>query len=167
MLQIVLLAGKFVLLLILYVFIYQVVRSSTREFRVSANVAGRQFGSAAAGPVAMAQRVSEPEVAAPSGSNWALVVLKSPSIKRGETFVLAPGSRVVVGRAPEMDIYVDDTFVSSKHALFESVGGELAVEDLHSTNGTLVNGREISGASGLQAGDRVEIGDTVFEVEVR
>jgi hypothetical protein len=160
-LQIVLLAGKFILLIILYMFIYRVIRSSTQEFRLSAAAGGRPSG------------VGGPNLGHAEGRHvgaaveWTLVVARSPRLKRGEVFVFPPGSRAVVGRDPDMDISLDDTFVSSKHALFEVIGGVLRVEDLHSTNGTLVNGRDIAGIRDLQAGDRIEIGDTVFEVEVR
>ncbi|MBC7106299.1 MAG: FHA domain-containing protein [Firmicutes bacterium] len=64
-----------------------------------------------------------------------------------------------------MDIPLADTFVSAKHALFEATGEGLLVEDLRSTNGTLVNGREIEQPVILRPGDRVEIGDTVFRAE--
>jgi pSer/pThr/pTyr-binding forkhead associated (FHA) protein len=77
------------------------------------------------------------------------------------------GAHALAGRAPEMDIHLQDTFVSSKHALFESTTAGLQVEDLLSTNGTQVNGADISGTHMLRPGDRVEVGDTVFQVEVR
>ena len=65
-----------------------------------------------------------------------------------------------------MDIYLDDTFVSSKHVLFEASASGLLVEDLLSTNGTQVNGSDISQPTMLSPGDRVEVGDTIFRVEV-
>lgn len=167
MLQVVLLAGKFVLLIILYLFIYRVVRSSMREFQLSASGAKRHHGPGAvefsgAGDHAGAARAAETR-----GMTWTLVVIKSPNLRQGEIFAFAPGSRAVVGRSADMEIYVDDTFASSKHALFEAVGGVLKVEDLHSTNGTLVNGREVTGVRDLSEGDRIEIGETVFEVQIR
>jgi pSer/pThr/pTyr-binding forkhead associated (FHA) protein len=57
--------------------------------------------------------------------------------------------------------------VSSKHALFEVTPSGLVVEDLASTNGTQVNGSDISSPIVLTPGDRVEVGDTIFRVEVR
>jgi pSer/pThr/pTyr-binding forkhead associated (FHA) protein len=66
-----------------------------------------------------------------------------------------------------MDIHLDDTFVSSKHVLFEVGASGLMVEDLLSTNGTQVNGSDISQPTVLSTGDRVEVGDTIFRVEVR
>jgi hypothetical protein len=169
MLQIVLLAGKFVLLIILYLFIYRVIRSSTRELRLSAAVGTGQVASKPHDSRGI--EVGQPRPvsgAVPSGSStWCLVVVKSPSLRAGEAFAFPPGSNAVVGRAHEMDIFLDDTFVSSKHASFEATAGALKVEDLHSTNGTLVNGEEVAGVRELHVGDRVEIGDTIFQVEVR
>lgn len=169
MLQIVLLAGKFILLIILYLFIYRVVRSTTRELRMSAAVGGGQ--TAVRPHDSRGTEVGHAHPGAPLAASgivtWSLVVIKSSSLRGGEAFAFPPGSSAVVGRDPEMDISLDDTFVSSKHAVFEATAGVLQIEDLHSTNGTLVNGREISGTHELHTGDRVEIGDTIFQVEVR
>jgi len=178
MLQIVLLAGKFVFLIILYLFIYRVVRSTTRELRAAAPAAGRQQAFAPAESYAAPAALTAGHTAAmPAASNrafqraegvvWTLVVRKSPSLRAGAAFSFSTGAHALAGRAPETDIHLDDTFVSSKHALFEATPAGLQVEDLRSTNGTQVNGVDISGARVLLPGDRVEIGDTVFEVEVR
>lgn len=185
MLQIVLLAGKFVLLIILYLFILAVVRSTTQEMRLSGAASkrhgARQFGpvAAGAGPVVASPGVAGmPGAAAglgaavPGGapspdSTWRLITLKSPFLHHGENFAFPPGSRAAVGRSPEMDIFLDDTFVSSRHAFIEAIRGGFQIEDLHSTNGTLVNGQEVSGVRQLRPGDQIEIGDTVFRVEVR
>lgn len=169
MLQIVLLAGKFAFLIILYLFIYRVVRSITRELRMAAPAAGRQQWSVqtkehpTGGPPAF--------VAAASGERgngvWTLVVQKSPTLSVGEAYAFPVGAHALAGRSPEMDIYLEDTFVSSKHALFETTAAGLQVEDLRSTNGTQVNGTDVSVVTVLRVGDRVEVGDTVFQVEVR
>ena len=169
MLQIVLLAGKFILLIILYLFIYRVVRSTTRELRMSGADAGRQTAFRPLDSRGMeVGRLHPPGTPAAAGSvTWSLVVVKSPTLRPGEASSFPSGSSAVLGRAPEMDIYLDDTFVSSKHAVIEATAGLLQIEDLHSTNGTLVNGAEISGTHELRIGDRVEIGDTILQVEVR
>jgi hypothetical protein len=161
MLQIVLLAGKFAFLFILYLFIYRVVRSTTRELRAAAQVTDKQQG-----PVAAPVHDSGAKKGASAGV-WTLVVQKSPSIAAGTAFAFPAGAHAMAGRSSEMDIRLDDTFVSSKHALFEGTAAGLQVEDLRSTNGTQVNGADISDPRRLQAGDRVEVGDTVFQVEVR
>ncbi len=172
MLQIVLLAGKFIFLIILYVFLYRVIRSSSRELRAAAPGPARPAYPAAAyagvpAGAATFEPPSAPRPAPPVGATWSLVVEKSPVLRPGETFTFALGVPVLAGRSSDMDIHLDDTFVSSKHALFEVHTSGLLLEDLLSTNGTQVNGSDISQPTMLSQGDRVEVGDTIFRVEVR
>ena len=171
MLQVVLLAGKFVFLIILYLFLYRVIRSTTRELRSAAPGPVRPAYVAGAYPPApMAGAALEPPSASrttpAADRSWSLVVAKSPVLRPGEVFTLVPGVPVLVGRSSDMDICLEDTFVSSKHVLFEAGASGLLVEDLHSTNGTQVNGSDISQPTVLSLGDRVEVGDTIFTVEV-
>jgi ABC-2 type transport system ATP-binding protein len=70
----------------------------------------------------------------------------------------------LIGRDPAADVVIADTGVSTKHASFVPVDGGIAVEDHGSTNGTFVNGQRVAGAQQLQAGDRIQLGDTVLEV---
>jgi hypothetical protein len=169
MLQIVLLAGKFVFLIVLYLFVYRVIRSTTRELRQAAPAMGKQQGFVPAGTAPTSGGPPPPRgpLSPAGGGVWTLVVHKSPSLPVGEAYAFPIGARALAGRASEMDIYLEDTFVSSKHALFEATAAGLQVEDLRSTNGTQVNGTDISDAHVLRPGDRVEVGDTVFQVEVR
>jgi hypothetical protein len=169
MLEIVLLAGKFVFLLVLYVFIFSVVRSSTRELRMAAPAAGRQqWRMPGAGPEADASPARSAGVTAATESGvWTLAVAKSPCIPTGAAYALPSDSHALAGRSADMDIYLDDTFVSAKHALFEVTDDGLHVEDLRSTNGTMVNGTAIGESTLLDVGDHVAVGDTVFEVELR
>ena len=165
MLQIVLLAGKIAFLIILYLFIFRVIRSSTRELRFAAPARGKKAlggGETAVMGVPAAQLPAHGSV-----GTWMLVVDKSSSLTAGTAYSFPLGVRALAGRSSDMDIYLDDTFVSSKHALFEMTPNGLQVEDLRSTNGTQVNGADIADIRVLQAGDRVEVGDTVFRVEVR
>lgn len=69
-----------------------------------------------------------------------------------------------VGRAPDSDIHLDDQSVSGKHARIVVTPNEymqglldVAVMDLGSTNGTLVNNKAVRGQR-LKNGDRVQIG---------
>ena len=61
---------------------------------------------------------------------WTLVVEKSPCLPAEATYAFPLGARALAGRDPDMDIYLDDTFVSSKHALFEITPSGLQGEDL-------------------------------------
>ena len=73
-------------------------------------------------------------------------------------------AETVIGRNPNTDITLLDDGISREHAIlvFDEDSGEFTIEDLHSTNGTLVNGKPVRGAA-LQAGDEIQIGRTVFE----
>jgi ABC-2 type transport system ATP-binding protein len=78
------------------------------------------------------------------------------------------GAQLVVGRElGAADVILDrDSGVSRRHAAFSPAGGGLTIQDMGSTNGTLVNGRRLTGTAALQTGDRVQIGDTVIEVQL-
>jgi hypothetical protein len=69
--------------------------------------------------------------------------------------------RNVIGRGTEADIRLPDTGVSRKHVDVVLEGGTATVEDLGSTNGTLVNGRRIS-RQPLADGDVIRIGHSVL-----
>ncbi|MCU0316404.1 MAG: FHA domain-containing protein [Fimbriimonadaceae bacterium] len=75
----------------------------------------------------------------------------------GKEHVLRPGL-TVVGR--QGDIIVEDTRASRRHCQFESQQGTVTVEDLGSTNGTLVNGQKLNSGEKRQvvAGDKVSLG---------
>ena len=180
MLQVVLLAGKFIFLIILYVFLYRMIRSTTKELRAAARGPARpahpavpyaaQMGAATAEALAGtpgASYAASPIGVPVTGTMWNVVVEKSPVLRPGEAFTFVPGIPALVGRSADMDIHLEDTFVSSKHALFEVDHRGLVVEDLLSTNGTQVNGSDISQPTMLSPGDRVEVGDTILRVEVR
>jgi ABC-2 type transport system ATP-binding protein len=80
----------------------------------------------------------------------------------------AVGEQLVVGRDPgAADIVLDqDADVSRRHASFSPAGHGLTVQDLGSTNGTIVNGHRLDYAVSLSTGDRVEIGGSVIDVRV-
>jgi hypothetical protein len=69
--------------------------------------------------------------------------------------------RNVIGRGTEADIRLPDTGVSRKHVDVVLDGGVATVEDLGSTNGTLVNGRRVS-RQPLADGDVIRIGHSVL-----
>jgi pSer/pThr/pTyr-binding forkhead associated (FHA) protein len=74
---------------------------------------------------------------------------------------------VVSGRAPAPDVVVDEPFVSATHARFTLQGPALVLEDLGSTNGTMVNGHLIGQPVTLRDGDEVQAGDTIMRVSRR
>ncbi|MEX0676741.1 MAG: SpoIIE family protein phosphatase [Pirellulales bacterium] len=72
------------------------------------------------------------------------------------------GDRAVLGRHPDCDVVLDAASVSRQHAQIVRDSGRYFVEDLHSRNGTFVNGRLISGRHPLQDGDKLKICDLSF-----
>ena len=79
----------------------------------------------------------------------------------GREYRLGP-KRVLIGRAGQCDITINDSSVSRKHASIESKDGRFLLQDLKSTNGTLVNGEFID-VGVLNHGDKIRIGRTVLQ----
>lgn len=73
-------------------------------------------------------------------------------------------SAVVIGRGEECDLRLDHADVSRRHARIHQTGGQFLIEDLHTTNGTFVNGVMVKIAE-LHEGDLIQIGSTVFVFE--
>ncbi len=65
--------------------------------------------------------------------------------------------RTTIGRKPHNDIQIDNLAVSGEHAIIMTILNDSFLEDLGSTNGTLVNGQPAK-KHFLQSGDTVEIG---------
>jgi hypothetical protein len=69
------------------------------------------------------------------------------------------GDRVQIGRDPGSDFRIDHPTLSRQHALVEKQGGAYTIRDLGSANGTLLNGRPISGAAALNERDEIQLGE--------
>lgn len=74
----------------------------------------------------------------------------------GERIPLLALSRV--GRSEENDVVLNDTFVSTQHARLAWNGRGWTVEDLGSTNGTRVNGKQVRKTAVVKPGDTLEFG---------
>ncbi len=134
MIDLVLFIGRVVLVIVLYVFLFAVMRTGVGL------VKGQRKDAAV----------------------WAIDVEKGTRTLRGlHVDILGP---VVVGRSPSSDIVVDEPYVSSTHARFTLQGPALVLEDMGSTNGTLVNGHLIAQAVTLRDSDEVQVGDTIMRV---
>ena len=72
---------------------------------------------------------------------------------------------VVIGRLAGCAVVVSDLNVSRRHAQVRRSGGVFVVEDLGSTNGTLVNGVRIDGETVLHRGDVISVGATHLRFE--
>lgn len=96
---------------------------------------------------------------------WNLSVEAGPKELRGVK--IAVNGPVIVGRSPGADIIIAASYVSGRHAEFKLMGQNLFVEDLGSTNGTLVNGSRISGPCALKNNDVVNVGDVSIRVRYK
>lgn len=92
-----------------------------------------------------------------------------PESPRGKSLVIEIGNDrhtfgtdFTVGR--EGSLTIDDEFASGQHARFQTVRGLWYIEDLGSTNGTVLNGRRIFSAQLLKKRDKIKIGHTVMTV---
>jgi pSer/pThr/pTyr-binding forkhead associated (FHA) protein len=149
-----LLALKVGFLILLYIFVWLVVRSATRGLTEGAPQESIILPAAEAAQL----RAS---LAPPSRR---VVVLASPTLQPGTAIELT--SAAGVGRGAENAIRLDgDTTVSGRHATLDSRSDGLWVEDAGSTNGTFVNGARVTSARLLAPGDVVRIGHTDLLVE--
>jgi pSer/pThr/pTyr-binding forkhead associated (FHA) protein len=148
----VLLALKALFLVLLYVFIWRVIRSASRDLRAAPQES-----------FILAPSQLAAEHSTPSGGK--LVVVRSDVLKPGRSFTAGPVP-VKIGRAEDNDITLNkDEFASGHHARIESQRDGVWVLDLGSTNGTFVNGKRLDGRRLLKEGDVVQIGDTELRFE--
>ena len=148
-----LLALKVGFLVLLYLFVWLVVRSATRGLASGAPQESIIIPPAEAAALRAA-------VAPPSRK---VVVVMSPALEAGTVLELT--SATLVGRGVENAIRLDDdTTVSNRHAVLDSRSDGLWVEDSGSTNGTFVNGARVTSARLLRTGDVVRIGHTDLRV---
>ncbi len=156
----VLLLLKVGFLVLLYLFIWRVVRSASRDLR----------GAPQESIILAPQRVQEQKKrrkqaqagAKPAGK---LVVVTSPALRTGEELPV-DSSPLIVGRDAENDVpLVRDEFSSGRHARIEPRRDGVWVEDVGSTNGTFVNGVPLTAPRKLSSGDVIRIGQTDLRFE--
>jgi hypothetical protein len=149
-----LLVLKIAFLVLLYLFIWRIVRTASRDLRLPQEsfilAPSRESGIATAPP------------AVHSGK---LVVVQSPELAEGTDYEL-DSSQLTVGRGRQNDIALGaDEFASASHARFEPRQDGVWVQDLGSTNGTFLNGTRIERPRRLTHGDVVRIGETDLRFE--
>jgi pSer/pThr/pTyr-binding forkhead associated (FHA) protein len=143
----VLLALKIAFLVLLYLFIWRIVRTAARDLRLPQESFILR-PALAGGAIGQAIRPGR------------LVVTASEVLAQGEEFEL-DSSPLTIGRAGQNDVVVEaDEFASAKHARIEPRRDGVWVHDLGSTNGTYVNGVRVDRPRKLVGGDVVRVGET-------
>ena len=140
-------ALKFGFLAVLYLFLLWVARSASRDVAGAATVPEPEDGRKAPGPAGYPR----------------LEVVAATGFEPGTEFPVDGG--ITLGRASGADVRVDDPFASSHHARVFPRGASIFIEDMGSTNGTLVNGRQLKRPQQLSTSDSIRIGDTEYRYQ--
>lgn len=167
---------KYAFLILLWVFVFFVVKSlgrdvgvfsprSSRKRRQRTNQAQQTVAAPPAPQPRSAGSVESRRSSAVRSQPAATVLVVIDGPLAGTTVSLS-SRPITLGRAPDNAIILDDEFVSAHHArvFYDPSSGNWAVEDMNSTNGTVVNGQRIHGAVMLPTGVPVRIGATTFEL---
>jgi pSer/pThr/pTyr-binding forkhead associated (FHA) protein len=153
-----LLVLKLAFLVLLYLFIWRIVRSASRDLRLpqeSMILAPQQ--AAAAGLIQ-----TTPSFSRQLGR---LVVLASPELDVGDEIAL-DSSALTLGRGPTNDVPLPaDEYTSTRHARIEPRRDGIWIEDIGSTNGTFVNGIRLTRERRLAPGDVLRVGETDLRFE--
>jgi hypothetical protein len=150
----VLLVLKIAFLVLLYLFIWRIVRTAARDLRLPQE-SFILAPSAQAGlqPVRRSAVVGR------------LVVVKSPDLDEGHDYEL-DSAQLTIGRGGQNDIAIrTDEYASARHARFEPRHDGIWVQDLGSTNGTYLNGARLERPRRLAEGDIVRVGETDLRYE--
>jgi hypothetical protein len=148
----VLLILKLAFLVLLYLFVWRIVRTAGRDLRLPQEsfilrpaLAGGAIGQAI--------------------ESGRLVVVQSSILAAGEEFDL-DSTALTVGRGGQNDVSIEgDEFASARHVRVEPHSDGVWVSDVGSTNGTYVNGARIDRPRKLAQGDVVRIGETELRFE--
>jgi len=146
-------ALKFGFLAVLFLFILFIARSAMKDLR--GTVAPAPDGTGFHPVPSFGEGMRDADA-------W-LVVERGGGLQPGERFDLIGG--LSIGRSKDSDVQIEDRYASGLHARIFSRDGHYFVEDMRSTNGTLLNDATLKGEADLIDGDVVRIGDTAFRFE--
>jgi hypothetical protein len=146
-------ALKFGFLILLYLFLLWIARSALKDLRRTVAPAPDATGF---------HQAPAYSVASGRGDCW-LIAERGGGLDQGERFDLIGG--LSIGRSRDADVQIEDRYASGIHARVFNREGRTFVEDMSSTNGTLLNDAELKGEAELVDGDVVRIGDTEFRFE--
>jgi len=151
-------ALQFGFLAILYLFLLWVVRSARRDLAGGVNEDVPVAGGAAAQPSRERGGMDLRQ-----GIRPRLVVVAAMNFPPGTEFEI--GDSATMGRAPSSEIPIEDPFASSAHARIFPRGQFMYIEDMGSTNGTYLNGRQLRRPEQLKTADTVRIGETEYRYQ--
>ncbi len=149
-----LLVLKVAFLVLLYLFIWRIVRSAARDVRMPQE----SFVLAPGSVPGLGQEQSQV-------ASGRLVVVQSPALEEGDELTL-DSAALLLGRGSSNDVNLArDEYASTNHARVEPRRDGVWLEDVGSTNGTYLNGIRLTRAKRLTPGDIVRIGETELRYE--
>jgi hypothetical protein len=83
----------------------------------------------------------------------------------GKRLIVGPAG-VTLGRSRQCDVVLEDPNVSRRHAEIRPRGEGWVLSDLGSTNGSLINGRQVEGSQEIRPGDEIELGTSLITFEL-
>ncbi|HIY85177.1 MAG TPA: FHA domain-containing protein [Candidatus Yaniella excrementavium] len=152
-------ALRFGLLALLWIFVFSVIGSQGKSLQIArpARLTRRKDKKAAeASPSTTASPV--PQRALPSK----LVVTEGPLTGRS---IDLGGQPLLIGRAQDAGLILEDDYASGRHARLFPQGSRWFLEDLGSTNGTFVQGNQLTRTMPIDPGTGIRIGKTVMELK--
>jgi hypothetical protein len=148
---------KFGFLAVLYLFLLWVVRSALKDMAGTGRLPDEDEDESGA------RRERGAAMDLRSGVRPRLEVIAALGYEPGTVFEL--GDSATLGRSPTADVRIDDPFASSAHARIFPRGQFMYIEDMGSTNGTYLNGRQLRKPEQLRVADVVRIGDTEYRYQ--
>ncbi len=79
---------------------------------------------------------------------------------------LVPNKATILGRRPDCDLCIPLQVVSRRHCQLSQEEEKLMIRDLHSSNGTFLNGTRVLDAKDVQPGDKVQLGPLTFTIRI-
>jgi len=143
--EIVLLALRIAVLVLLYLFIVRLAIALWRDVRRTS----------------LRSPTAHPSASGPG----VLYVSEPASTGLGRDHVVPLHAQTSIGRGPANALALDDGAVSTDHAIVTWRNDDWWIQDVGSTNGTLLNNRRISAVTKLQTGDVIQIGRVKLRFE--
>lgn len=130
---------RFVVIGLIYIILFRLIKIILRDMRITKN----------------ANKIID----------FALEVVDTPDLSGVSVGTIFPiGQGITIGRSEENDIVMNDPFVSNEHSKIFFDHKKIYIKDLESTNGTLLNNKQIDEEIEILDGDIIEIGRITFRV---
>lgn len=152
-LNIVVIVLQYGLVILLYYFLYQIIKIAIKDLtglsdKVRAPLVSAELQATASGDMPLPKLV---------------VMDDKQALLSQQAFVITDS--LTIGRSEHNDIVINDSFVSHEHACISKSKHNYLLADLNSTNGTFVNGQPIEEEYVLTDGDVIQIGAVTLTFE--